>query len=419
MTNQKEKLKRTIGIVGGGVIGITTGLALQLAGYETVLYCEKRADQLRQLGTLDPTFASLYASGSVIPHSTKIDEQAKILSVSVACFSHLARAGLTGLRFQRHYELWEQQVPLPEYLSNLQNVVILPENGEGFSHAPRLKKATNIYGWYFDCLFSEATPYLSEIFNLYELFGGTTVQLKVSNQLLPPHEVIINCSGFGTRELFDDPSPTSLARGILVYVNTPTPPLSKFDNHLFSYNYVPGKDTYQRADGSAADVYSYPRSDALVLGGTRDRGDIDKSTGEWIGEESPNDKVRISGIDVPRPILEVNRELLLKTTEIDISDYETRAVYGYRFIREAGVRLESTQVSDRLIVHNYAHGGAGVTLSWGCAAKVLALLKNAGFTSHRPWSSISSVSYKAIQFKQLRELLAQYNENLSSSVSNC
>lgn len=31
-------------------------------------------------------------------------------------------------------------------------------------------------------------------------------------------------------------------------------------------------------------------------------------------------------------------------------------------------------MDDTLIVHNYGHGGAGVTLSWGCAEQVQRLL---------------------------------------------
>jgi hypothetical protein len=38
------------------------------------------------------------------------------------------------------------------------------------------------------------------------------------------------------------------------------------------------------------------------------------------------------------------------------------------------VRLEAEMLGDTLCIHNYGHGGLGVTLSWGCAAQVAHLL---------------------------------------------
>jgi D-amino-acid oxidase len=40
------------------------------------------------------------------------------------------------------------------------------------------------------------------------------------------------------------------------------------------------------------------------------------------------------------------------------------------------VRLETEDISGRFVVHNYGHGGAGVTLSWGCAEEVVEIVTN-------------------------------------------
>jgi glycine/D-amino acid oxidase-like deaminating enzyme len=50
-----------------------------------------------------------------------------------------------------------------------------------------------------------------------------------------------------------------------------------------------------------------------------------------------------------------------------------RALAGLRPYRVGGPRLEVERVAGKRIVHNYGHGGAGVTLSWGCADEVASL----------------------------------------------
>jgi glycine/D-amino acid oxidase-like deaminating enzyme len=45
-------------------------------------------------------------------------------------------------------------------------------------------------------------------------------------------------------------------------------------------------------------------------------------------------------------------------------------VAGVRPLRHGSYRLEAESASGKFVVHNYGHGGAGITLSWGCASKV-------------------------------------------------
>ena len=38
------------------------------------------------------------------------------------------------------------------------------------------------------------------------------------------------------------------------------------------------------------------------------------------------------------------------------------------------MRLEEEVIEGIRVIHNYGHGGAGVTLSWGCADEVVSLV---------------------------------------------
>jgi D-amino-acid oxidase len=91
----------------------------------------------------------------------------------------------------------------------------------------------------------------------------------------------------------------------------------------------------------------------VVLGGTFE-------DGEW---EAVTEPATLSGIW---------RRCLALVPEL-AGARRIRAVAGLRPTRRDGVRLEAEEVDGGRIVHNYGHGGAGMTLAWGCADRVVEL----------------------------------------------
>jgi len=59
-------------------------------------------------------------------------------------------------------------------------------------------------------------------------------------------------------------------------------------------------------------------------------------------------------------------------------DQVVRCVGGIRPFRRSGPRVEREAWADKVVVHNYGHGGAGYTLSWGSAVAAADLIRDAG-----------------------------------------
>jgi glycine/D-amino acid oxidase-like deaminating enzyme len=59
-------------------------------------------------------------------------------------------------------------------------------------------------------------------------------------------------------------------------------------------------------------------------------------------------------------------------------DQVIRCIAGVRPFRKGGPRIERQDLSDKTVVHNYGHGGAGYTLSWGSASLAVDLLRGLG-----------------------------------------
>ncbi len=361
-----------ITIIGGGVSGITTGLALELAGYRTTILTKERADQVETKS--DPYFASLYPSASVIPHSVNSERENKLLQDSQAIFNALTEEGAAGLNIHKHYEVYEYPVEDPSYAPSLTNYARIDDNWQSDPDIPKLADDIPLYGWKFDCYFADWPQYLPALFRWYEELGGSIIKKEVTAKDVQSTEgIVINCSGYGSRKLFNEKG-GRLAKGHLLHI--PGAPVLRNDaGETLSYNYTPTAERYASSDGRHQDLYFYPRKDGWFLGGSRLKGLVDEA-GNWHGAEPGGKTVSVNGIEIPAAILELNVQILKNSYEVDPGLYpKMKATIGYRYLRtdENGLRLEQDPDHSKLI-HNYGHGGAGVTLSWGCALHIARMI---------------------------------------------
>ena len=188
--------------------------------------------------------------------------------------------------------------------------------------------------WSFVAPVVEMPVYLRWLAGRVDGLGGTITRMALGG--LPEHAgVVVNASGLGARLMAGDPS-VSPVRGQVVYVEQV------------------GLDRWWLdSDADGGPVYVVPRSGDIVVGGTDDEG-------EWDRQPDPA---------VTKLILERAVELV---PELGRAKVLAQRV-GLRPARPR-VRLEAERRGRTQVVHCYGHGGAGVTLSWGCAEEVAALV---------------------------------------------
>jgi len=318
-------------VVGAGVIGLTTAICLAEAGVSTAI----AAAELPRQST-SATAGAIWG-----PHLVGMEDRVpRWADVTLARFAELTAPGLganvldgvvrlgNGMAASR-----EDYVGPPEFAAGTTLAACQPaEIPAGYRSAWRLTAPVVAMPEYLD--------YLAQ---RYERAGGTTPfrvtfgNLSEARVLAPSARVIVNCTGTGARDLVPDPDVTPVRGQVVV---TSNPGISEF--------FV----------GTAADpsdlTYLFPHGDVVVLGGT-------EQPGNWSREPDPGTAAQIiAACTVIRPELRAATVL------------EHRV--GLRPARPS-VRLAAEPGDGVTFVHNYGHGGAGVTLSWGCAedAATLAL----------------------------------------------
>lgn len=301
-------------VVGGGVIGLTTALILARSGRRVRVWAREPAART----------TSAVAGALWWPYRIQPEQLVGEWSLaSLAVYEGLAeQARETGVRMVEGVHLGVRMDELGAWAARVPGLA-RTDAGTGAALAARLPLIDMPVhlGWLRERLLKA---------------GGLLEQREVTDLAGVPASVVVNCTGLGARSLVPDPAVRPV-RGQLVVVENP------------------GITTWltSAAEHAAESTYFFPQPEGLILGGTAEED-------AWSLEPDPRVAAEIvARCAAVRPEIAGARVLAHRV--------------GLRPARPA-VRLERQLLpGGRVLVHNYGHGGAGVTVAWGCAREAAGL----------------------------------------------
>ncbi len=335
-------MERNVAIIGAGVSGLTCGVVLAEHGYRTAIFAKEIGQQ-----TTSSVAAAVWFPYHVEPAERVIPFALETYQVLL----DLARVPESGVSIiESRQFLRTGEIEIPDWAIPL-GASVIPSEVEGslyagFKVSPRDPSTLPAYagsaqddqcfasGFSLSVPLMDTTIYLDYLATRFRNGGGemySNVRFEKLEDVDRTFDLVTNCAGIGARELVRD---------------------ADLEPHRGQVAIVPKIESLSAAivcDDEPL-MYAIPRANDCVFGGTNDLSNnltADPATTSRIVTECS----RVLNIDKPRVLAER---------------------VGLRPFRRSGVRLESDRLPDgRTVIHNYGHGGAGFTLSWGCAREVL------------------------------------------------
>ncbi|PNF19743.1 D-aspartate oxidase [Cryptotermes secundus] len=331
-----------VAVIGAGIIGLSTAVLAQekIPGLQVTIISEH----------FSPHTTGDGSAGLWMPYCLKDTPQNKILRWSSKTYDHILKlwksneAGDVGISLIPVYKLTEKsggedmeqpewtKVPLAHHIINSHQAQKLASLSDS--------KFTG--GTHCISFTLEPTYFLPYLMQKFKVNGGKVLHQKVESLQQfcgQNYDVVINCTGVQAHNLVGDKS-VQPVRGQVLRVNAPW---------VF----------HAALEGNEGN-YIIPNKDNVILGGTQQEGN-------WNTKPDPADSMSIhNGCCKLMPGLK-----------------EAVIVNEWAGLRpgRSEVRLERDHVRDKYgnkleVIHNYGHGGSGVTLSWGCAHDVVNILKD-------------------------------------------
>ena len=314
-------------ILGSGVSGLTTGVRLLEAGHNVTIWTKDLPQQ-----TTSSVAAAVWYPYKAYPQ----DRVTAWGATAYRTFTQLATVAGSGVLLANVLECKPTVSGDPWWVSAVAD----------FRHAtPDELPSGYVDGYVFTAPVMEMPLYLDYLARRFRQAGGSIEQHAVErlDDAFAAAPVVINCVGLGARTLVGD---TDLhpSRGQVVRVR---------------HNGFRG--VILDDDGPNRVAYIVPRLNDIVLGGV---------------DDEYNESLAVDPSLTP-DILARCGNLAQAFAQLRPDDILSVAC-GLRPVRSS-VRVE-LELSDanRILIHNYGHGGAGVTLSWGCAEEVAQLLTTQG-----------------------------------------
>ncbi|GAB3625777.1 FAD dependent oxidoreductase [Pandoraea terrae] len=306
-----------VGIVGCGVSGLTTGIAVLLSG---------RSVSIRSAEAPGHTTSMLAAA---IWHPFFPSRDAAYLrraSRTYATLVALASDANSGVSMRELTEYFRTDDGIPWWAQCVPDVSRVPRSRVPSAYAGGYRMRVPV---------AHAGTYLNHLMSTFIELGGVFESGRVDapDEMLVRCDAVVNCTGYGSVTWGD--TSLGLSRGIVL----------RTERGGVRGCFIDDSDARRP-------TYIVERDTDCILGGFAEAG----LTSTSVSRDQIED-IRARCIALCSDVA------ALKVLDVGV---------GFRPTRPS-VRVERDG-SNPGVIHNYGHGGGGFSLSWGCAADVAALL---------------------------------------------